>query len=100
MKQIARVVFAAAVACAAAGQAAAATLDTVKQRGVLNCGANGQLPGFGLPDAPKTNVPPPEADGEDPHDKVRVLKAAMSQSDVFFKTGQITTTCDGVCDPE
>src|SRR5215468_5884140 len=29
----------------------AATLDTVKQRGVLNCGANGQLPGFGLPDA-------------------------------------------------
>jgi general L-amino acid transport system substrate-binding protein len=26
-------------------------LDTVKQRGVLNCGANGQLPGFGLPDA-------------------------------------------------
>jgi general L-amino acid transport system substrate-binding protein len=35
----------------AAGQAAAATLDTVKQRGVLNCGANGQLPGFGLPDA-------------------------------------------------
>src|SRR5215467_11280317 len=29
----------------------AGTLDTVKQRGVLNCGANGQLPGFGLPDA-------------------------------------------------
>ena len=29
----------------------AATLDTVKQRGALNCGANGQLPGFGLPDA-------------------------------------------------
>jgi general L-amino acid transport system substrate-binding protein len=31
--------------------ASAATLDTVKSRGVLNCGANGQLPGFGLPDA-------------------------------------------------
>jgi general L-amino acid transport system substrate-binding protein len=31
--------------------ASAGTLDTVKQRGVLNCGANGQLPGFGLPDA-------------------------------------------------
>src|SRR5262245_38658589 len=29
----------------------ASTLDTIKQRGVLNCGANGQLPGFGLPDA-------------------------------------------------
>jgi general L-amino acid transport system substrate-binding protein len=34
-----------------AGTAHAALLDTVKQRGVLNCGANGQLPGFGLPDA-------------------------------------------------
>jgi general L-amino acid transport system substrate-binding protein len=34
-----------------ADTAGAATLDTVKQRGVLNCGANGQLPGFGLPDA-------------------------------------------------
>ena len=31
--------------------AQAATLDTVKQRGTLICGANGQLPGFGLPDA-------------------------------------------------
>jgi general L-amino acid transport system substrate-binding protein len=29
----------------------AETLETVKSRGVLNCGANGQLPGFGLPDA-------------------------------------------------
>ena len=29
----------------------AQTLNTVKARGVLNCGANGQLPGFGLPDA-------------------------------------------------
>jgi general L-amino acid transport system substrate-binding protein len=31
--------------------AQADTLGTVKARGVLNCGANGQLPGFGLPDA-------------------------------------------------
>jgi general L-amino acid transport system substrate-binding protein len=51
MKQIAQVLFAAAVALAAVETADAATLDTVKQRGVLNCGANGQLPGFGLPDA-------------------------------------------------
>lgn len=29
----------------------AQTLETVKSRGVLNCGANGQLPGFGIPDA-------------------------------------------------
>src|SRR5215475_2504891 len=31
--------------------AVAGTLDTVRSRGVLSCGANGQLPGFGLPDA-------------------------------------------------
>jgi general L-amino acid transport system substrate-binding protein len=51
MKQFAQALFAAAVAFAAADPAAAATLDTVKQRGVLNCGSNGQLPGFGLPDS-------------------------------------------------
>ena len=31
--------------------ASAQTLNTVKQRGVLNCGSNGTLAGFGLPDA-------------------------------------------------
>jgi general L-amino acid transport system substrate-binding protein len=36
---------------ALASPVAAATLDQVKQRGSLSCGANGQLPGFGLPDA-------------------------------------------------
>src|SRR5258708_39683745 len=51
MKQIAQALFGAAVGFLAADTAVAATLDTVKQRGVLNCGANGQLPGFGLPDA-------------------------------------------------
>ncbi|MBO0751904.1 MAG: amino acid ABC transporter substrate-binding protein [Bradyrhizobiaceae bacterium] len=51
MKAIARMLWAAAMACAITAQAGAATLDTVKQRGVLNCGANGSLPGFGLPDA-------------------------------------------------
>src|SRR5262249_46094328 len=51
MKQITHALCAAAVAFAAAGAADAATLDTVKQRGVLNCGANGQLPGFGFPDS-------------------------------------------------
>ena len=35
----------------AALPAAAQTLNTVKQRGVLHCGANGTLAGFGLPDA-------------------------------------------------
>jgi general L-amino acid transport system substrate-binding protein len=31
--------------------ASAQTLKTVKERGILNCGANGTLAGFGLPDA-------------------------------------------------
>ena len=34
-----------------AQSAAAQTLKTVKNRGVLNCGSNGTLAGFGLPDA-------------------------------------------------
>src|SRR5580693_2113279 len=57
MKRFARASFAAAavamtaVAVTMAAPAHAATLDAVKQRGALNCGSNGQLPGFGLPDA-------------------------------------------------
>jgi general L-amino acid transport system substrate-binding protein len=35
----------------AASAASAQTLNTVKQRGMLNCGSNGTLAGFGLPDA-------------------------------------------------
>ena len=35
----------------AAQSASAQTLQTVKDRGILNCGANGTLAGFGLPDA-------------------------------------------------
>jgi general L-amino acid transport system substrate-binding protein len=35
----------------AASSASAQTLNAVKQRGTLNCGANGTLAGFGLPDA-------------------------------------------------
>src|SRR5262245_15281832 len=51
MKQIAQTLLAAAMACVTAGAAGAATLDTVKQRGILNCGANTGLAGFSLPDA-------------------------------------------------
>ena len=46
------------IVCAAAGAlatvataASAGRLDDVKARGMLNCGANGEVPGFGLPDA-------------------------------------------------
>jgi len=42
----------AALAVVFAGQSASAqTLKTVKDRGMLNCGSNGTLAGFGLPDA-------------------------------------------------
>ena len=41
----------AASAAFAAAPASAQTLNTVKQRGALQCGANGTLAGFGLPDA-------------------------------------------------
>jgi len=51
MKRYAHALFAAAAALAMTGLAHAGMLDTVKQRGSLSCGANGQLPGFGLPDA-------------------------------------------------
>ncbi|MGI8527579.1 MAG: amino acid ABC transporter substrate-binding protein [Pseudolabrys sp.] len=44
--------FAVAAAFAMAASAASAqTLNTVKSRGMLNCGGNGTLAGFGLPDA-------------------------------------------------
>src|SRR3954470_12320735 len=41
----------AAVLGIAASAASAQTLNTIKQRGSLNCGSNGTLAGFGLPDA-------------------------------------------------
>src|ERR1044071_8822187 len=41
----------AAAIAVAASSASAQTLNTVKSRGILHCGANGTLGGFGLPDA-------------------------------------------------
>ncbi len=49
MKRIAILLALAAIVFAQG--ASAQTLKTVKQRGMLNCGANGTLAGFGLPDA-------------------------------------------------
>jgi len=51
MKRLVTVVACASIVMTLATAASAATLDDVKKRGALNCGANGQLPGFGLPDA-------------------------------------------------
>ena len=50
MKKIA-CILALAVVFAAQGATAQTTLKAVKDRGILNCGANGTLAGFGLPDA-------------------------------------------------
>ena len=41
----------AGLALAATGASAQATLAQVKQRGILNCGSNTGLAGFGVPDA-------------------------------------------------
>ncbi|MBV8835840.1 MAG: transporter substrate-binding domain-containing protein, partial [Alphaproteobacteria bacterium] len=49
-RAVIKLALAAAVA-AVASAASAQTLNTVKSRGVLNCGGNGALGGFGLPDA-------------------------------------------------
>src|SRR5262249_43379355 len=47
-----RFVFGLALAAVVAAMPASAqTLNTVKSRGVLNCGSNGTLAGFGLPDS-------------------------------------------------
>jgi len=51
MKPFAHGLLAAAAGVVFASTACAGTLDVVKQRGMLNCGANGQLAGFGIPDA-------------------------------------------------
>jgi len=51
MKRLVSIGISACVLAAAVASTAAATLDDVKKRGMLNCGANGQLPGFGLPDS-------------------------------------------------
>ena len=52
MKKLFSVAAVAVLAVAfAASSASAQTLKTVKDRGMLNCGSNGTLAGFGLPDA-------------------------------------------------
>src|ERR1700675_2854249 len=51
MKRVITVLGIAAAIALGSSAAFATTLDNVKARGMLNCGANGQLPGFGLPDA-------------------------------------------------
>ena len=51
MKRAVTTLALAAAIAVAASAASAQTLNTIKSRGMLNCGANGTLGGFGLPDA-------------------------------------------------
>ncbi len=51
MKRVITMLAVAAALGVAGSAASAQTLNTVKQRGVLQCGANGTLAGFGSPDA-------------------------------------------------
>lgn len=51
MKRVVTALVLASAAAIIACPATAATLDDVKARGMLNCGANGQLAGFGMPDS-------------------------------------------------
>jgi len=51
MKRAVTTLALAAAVALAASAASAQTLNTVKSRGLLNCGANGSVAGFGVPDA-------------------------------------------------
>ena len=51
MKRVISTLVLAATIGLAASAASAQVLNSVKQRGILNCGANGNLAGFSLPDA-------------------------------------------------
>jgi hypothetical protein len=52
---------------------------------------------FALPE-PEFDVPPDGPPDDDPHDKVRVLPAAHTQTDIFFRTGNVDMTpCNGRC---
>lgn len=55
---------------------------------------------FGNKESPKTNVPPNDSFGPDPHDEVRKLAEAMDQTHEFFRTGVIKGFCSGKCDPK
>ncbi len=53
---------------------------------------------FGAPAVPYENLPP--ADQYDTHGDTRQTFAAQEQMDRFFRTGEVVSFCDGVCDPE
>ena len=55
---------------------------------------------FGNKESPKTNVPPDDSYGPDPHDDVRKLPEAMDQTHEFFRTGAVKLFCSGACDPQ
>ncbi|APR86645.1 Hypothetical protein A7982_11994 [Minicystis rosea] len=55
---------------------------------------------FGNKESPKTNTPPDDTYGPDPHDEVRKLPEAMDQTNAFFRTGEVKAFCSGPCNPQ
>ena len=45
-------------------------------------------------------TPPTGPEDKDPHDSVRVLDAAYSQTNDWLRTGMIVPYCTDKCDPE
>ncbi|MFT3764682.1 MAG: hypothetical protein QM820_04070 [Minicystis sp.] len=55
---------------------------------------------FGNKESPKTNTPPDDTYGPDPHDEVRKLPEAMDQTNAFFRMGVVQPFCSGACNPQ
>lgn len=52
------------------------------------------------PPLPDTNRPTGESGDGDPHEWTRSEPASVLQAETFLRTGVVTQTCDGACDPD
>lgn len=50
---------------------------------------------FALPENPAVNLP--QAEGCDPHDRVRTLTPSFVQQNIFLRTGEVIWACNGAC---
>ncbi|MBL8741551.1 MAG: hypothetical protein JNK04_10670, partial [Myxococcales bacterium] len=50
---------------------------------------------FALPANPAVNLP--QAEGCDPHDRVRMLTPSFVQQNIFLRTGEVIWACNGAC---
>jgi hypothetical protein len=54
----------------------------------------------GEPPPPTTNIANPTTSTNTVHDQLRNIPALQTQMDMFLRTGDVASTCDGTCDPE